>query len=482
MKNKNIKYQIILGICLVLVFLIRPLCAQETWQQVERGIDQEKIRAEQDAVLTERLVSMDRSQMQKEVENLKDENRKLENKHKALIKQYEDLLALQAKMEAELMEEQQDVEQVEGILRSGAKQAESMVRDNPITSEIPDRIGIIERLRDPDKVPGLEGIGALIDVYFEELAATRSVTRRIGEFVAPDGTTSTGEILRAGMFTTYFRKTDGEVGFLRPNPDDVRLIGVPGNIPGSALAAIRDYFDGNSNILPVDPSRGGAFSSYTKKTDLIDKLEEGGKIMYAIAAVGLLALLIMIERFIVLYRTRANTDDITAKITGMAESGDWKQANMTCEKNSRVPTCRMLQSALVNADGASQEVIENSLQEGILRETPRLERFLPTLGVLATIAPLLGLLGTVTGMINTFKVITAQGAGDANAMAGGISEALLTTQFGLTVAVPLILIHHVLSRRVDKIVGDMEEKGTAFAVTMTMSRGAIIPSEVKNVS
>jgi biopolymer transport protein ExbB len=197
--------------------------------------------------------------------------------------------------------------------------------------------------------------------------------------------------------------------------------------------------------------------------------------MYFIAAVGFLAILIMIERFIVLYRAKANTDEITARITGLTESGDWKQASIACEEHSRVPTCRMLQSALGHI-GSTQEVIENSLQEGILRETPRLERFLPTLGVLATIAPLLGLLGTVTGMINTFKVITAQGAGDANAMAGGISEALLTTQFGLTVAVPLILIHHLLSRRVDKIVGDMEEKGTAFAVTMTKS-GAVIPGE-----
>ena len=480
MKSKN-KYLIIFLGGLIVLSLIRPLWAQETWQRVENEVDQEKGRAEQDAVMTERLVAMDRSEMQKEVAKLKDENRTLESRHKTLIKQYEDLLELQKKMESELMDEQQDVEQVEGTLRSGAKQAESMIRDNPITSEIPGRVKVIDELRDPDKVPGLEGIRALIDVYFEELVATKTVSMRTGEFVAPDGTSTTGRILRAGMFTTYFQKNDGEVGFLRPEPDGIRMIGVPGNIPHSALKAISDYFNGNSNILPVDPSRGGAFASYTKKTELIDKLEEGGKIMYAIAAVGFLALLIMIERFFVLYRTKADTDEITTKIAGLAENGDWKQANSTCEKYNKVPTCRMLHSALENA-GATQEVIENTLQEGILRETPRLERFLPTLGVLATIAPLLGLLGTVTGMINTFKVITAQGAGDANAMAGGISEALLTTQFGLTVAVPLILVHHILSRRVDKIVGDMEEKGTAFAVTMTMNRGAIIPSEAKNVS
>jgi biopolymer transport protein ExbB len=405
----------------------------------------------------------------------------LENRHKTLVKQYEDLLALQAKLEAELMEEQKDVEEVEGTLRGGAKQAESMVRDNPITAEIPERIDVIEDLRDPDKVPGLEGIRALVNLYFDELEATRSISLRTGEFKGPDGTNATGEILRAGMFTSYFRMPDGEVGFLEPASEGVGLRGIPGKVPGDALNAIRDYFNGDSNILPLDPSRGGVFSSFTKKTRQIDKLEEGGIIMYAIAIVAFLALLIVIERFIVLYRTKADTDEITDQITGLAESGNWEQANVTCEEHSnRVPTCRMLQSALGNV-GASQEVLENTLQEGILRETPRLERFLPTLGVLATITPLLGLLGTVTGMINTFKVITAQGTGDANAMAGGISEALLTTQFGLAVAVPLMLVHHLLSRRVDKIVGDMEEKGTAFAVTMTMS-GATISSEGESVS
>jgi biopolymer transport protein ExbB len=185
----------------------------------------------------------------------------------------------------------------------------------------------------------------------------------------------------------------------------------------------------------------------------------------------------MIERFILLYTTKANTDTITERISKLAESGNWKQAKIACDEQSRVPTCRMLASAVGNV-GATQEVLENTLQEAILRETPRLERFLPTLGVLGTIAPLLGLLGTVTGMINTFKVIQAQGAGDPSAMAGGISEALLTTKFGLTVAIPIMLIHHLLSRRVDKIVGDMEEKGTAFAVTM-IKTGAVIPSEAE---
>ncbi len=476
MKIQNIKCRLILCICLLSVSFACPVTAQEGWQKVEKEIDQEKSRVEEDAALTERLVSMDRSQMQAEVDKLKNENRRLENRHKSLAKKYEDMKALQAKMKEELMAAQQDVEEVEGTLRSGAKEAESMIRDNPATSEMPGRVEVIERLRDPDRVPGLEGIRDLVEVYFNELEATRTISKRVGEFVAPDGATVKGEIIRAGLFTSYFRKPDGEVGFLRPDSDGKGLKGVTGKMPGSTLNAINDYFDGKSNILPVDPSRGGAFASYTKETKQIEKLEQGGLIMYVIAAVGFLALLIALERIFVLYRTKANTDKITERITELTEKGDWSEANDACDSNSRVPTCRMLKGALGHV-GASQEVLENTLQDGILRETPRLERFLPTLGVLATIAPLLGLLGTVTGMINTFKVITAQGAGDANAMASGISEALLTTQFGLTVAVPLILIHHLLSRRVDKIVNDMEEKGTAFAVTMTMS-GGVMPEEV----
>jgi biopolymer transport protein ExbB len=120
--------------------------------------------------------------------------------------------------------------------------------------------------------------------------------------------------------------------------------------------------------------------------------------------------------------------------------------------------------------GASREVIENSVQEAALRELGRLDRFLPTLSVLAAVAPLLGLLGTVSGMIETFQTIAEFGSGDVRLMSGGISEALLTTQLGLGVAIPVMLVHHLFERRADRLVADMEERGTAFSVSLL--RGA----------
>jgi biopolymer transport protein ExbB len=125
------------------------------------------------------------------------------------------------------------------------------------------------------------------------------------------------------------------------------------------------------------------------------------------------------------------------------------------------PVINVLTAGLAGRN-EDRETQENILQEAILREAPRLERFLAVLGILAAIAPLLGLLGTVTGMIGTFRVITLYGTGDPRMMSGGISEALVTTELGLAVAIPIMLLHTFLGRRVDHIIGDMEEKAVAL--------------------
>jgi biopolymer transport protein ExbB len=103
------------------------------------------------------------------------------------------------------------------------------------------------------------------------------------------------------------------------------------------------------------------------------------------------------------------------------------------------------------------------LTEAILRELPRLERGLSMLAIFGAVAPLLGLLGTVTGMIDTFRVITLFGTGDPKLMSGGISEALITTEIGLAVAIPIMLLYTFLRRKVDGIVGEMEEKAVGLS-------------------
>ena len=120
-----------------------------------------------------------------------------------------------------------------------------------------------------------------------------------------------------------------------------------------------------------------------------------------------------------------------------------------------------------------RETQESVLQEAILHQLPRVESGLSVLAVLGAVAPLLGLLGTVTGMINTFRVITLFGTGDPKLMSGGISEALVTTELGLIVAIPIMLMHTFLPRRADHIIGDMEEK--AVQLTNIIQTGSETP-------
>ena len=125
------------------------------------------------------------------------------------------------------------------------------------------------------------------------------------------------------------------------------------------------------------------------------------------------------------------------------------------------PTGNVLLAGLTNAD-EPRPILESCISEAILRQTPRLERFLNALKVLAAVSTLLGLLGTVTGMINTFQVITIHGTGDPKLMAGGISEAMVTTQVGLAIAIPVMMMAAFLSGRARRIALDMEEKELAL--------------------
>ncbi len=442
--------------------------AEDKWQGVETGIAKEATRAATDAKLTEALVNKGRKTLTVELSSLK---KKIEAEQKALdaLKQEFDLLGKQeVVLKKELENEHQEVADVEGSVRGALKDAVSMVRDNPITAENPSRSQMVTAMMDSKRFPGMDGIKSIVDLYFDELAAGGKITRYTGEFVGTDGRIATGEIIRAGSFTSYYKLPDGTLGFLKPESSGEKLLAIVGDAPRAAKSAMGAFFKGKDTVLPIDPSGGAVFAQLTQKTDWGEILEQGGVLMWPILIVAGIALLLMIERLIVLGTTKANTDKITDNLADLAEDGKWDECKEVCTIESRVPTCRMLKSALSHV-GHTQEILENALQEAMLREMPRLERFLPTLAVLAAIAPLLGLLGTVTGMINTFKVITVVGTGDPRMMSGGISEALLTTQFGLAVAIPIMMVHHFLERRVDKIAGDMEEKGTAFAVTMLKS-------------
>lgn len=446
--------------------------AAESWAQVADQIETEQAQAMKDAAVTEQLVQKDQATLERELADLKAEERRADRDLNALKKEFENLLKEEDQLNADLANEQEEIEAVQGTVRAAAREAASLFRDNPITPEYLERLEFIEHMLSMTRFPRLEEIKQLLNLLFQEAKATGTIVRRTGDFVGPDGKMTTGEILRVGKLTTYYRMSDGSVGFLKPESSGERLIAVTGDVPGSIKDAINAYYDKKSPVAPIDPSGGAAFAQLTSQENFQDWLEKGGTLMYPILIVGIVAILIGLERLVVLMTKARASDKIMERIKDMAIKGMWTEAREFCTTKSRIPTCSMLDGVMEHV-GATQEVLENALQEAILRQMPKLERFLPTLNVLGQISPLLGLLGTVTGMINTFQVITQVGTGDPRMMSGGISEALLTTQFGLIVAVPIMLIHHLLERKVDRIVGDMQEKGMSFAVSLIKSGATV---------
>ena len=460
------------ALALVAIIFIVSSATAKPWTQVAQSVMAEKVSSQADAVETRQIIKKQKATLTSEAVVLKDSVAKKQATFNALKEQYNTLLEREKQLKEELLAQAHELKTIDGTIRTSAKQAQDYFHDSLTTTEYPQRTAILEGILNPKKFPGLSGIQNLLSLYLEEMKASGEIVHRDGQFTDVDGSNTKAEIVRIGAFTAAFRTPEGVLGFLRPKTNGTGFVAVQGD-PGWNLSGhMDDFFDGKSNVFPIDISNGAALRRLAQEQrSIMDWLSAGGLLVWPIVLVGFIALILIIERFYSLSRIRGNSDRNMKRILEMILTGDWKKCRQFCTDQSNYPTCRIISHTLQYV-GNTREIIENAFQEAFLKELPILERFLPTLGVLAAVAPLLGLLGTVTGMINTFQIITLYGTGNPRMMSGGISEALITTQLGLAVAVPIILLHHILDRRVDKIVGDMEEKGTSFALAL-MKKGLI---------
>ena len=188
---------------------------------------------------------------------------------------------------------------------------------------------------------------------------------------------------------------------------------------------------------------------------MIEFLMRGGLLMIPIVFCSVLALGIVIERFFNLRASRIIRTDVMEEVESMLREKRISDASMTLRRTSSALS-RILLVAILNHEKDRAEIKE-LIEDAGRQEIPVLERYLNLLGTLAGITPLLGLLGTVTGMIRVFEVISAAGVGHPNALAGGISEALITTAAGLTVAIPALVFHSYFVNKADGMVLEMEK-------------------------
>ncbi len=189
---------------------------------------------------------------------------------------------------------------------------------------------------------------------------------------------------------------------------------------------------------------------------MLELIQAGGWVMLAIILCSIVALGIIIERFWSLRASRVAPRHLLAQVWNWVKNNQLNKDNLKSLKESS-PLGEILAMGLVNHH-YGRETMKESIEETGRKVVIELEKFLNTLGTVAHIAPLLGLLGTVLGMIKVFTVITMQGVGNAGALAGGISEALLTTAAGLSVAIPALIFHRYFERRIEEFVIGMEQE------------------------
>lgn len=270
-----------------------------------------------------------------------------------------------------------------------------------------------------------------------------------------DGTLKDGTFTLLGP-VSYFTDQSGMAGIT------VGMLENRANI--YTLELYEPQITGTSNSgsgnLPFDTTDGEALEGITHTITLTQELALGGFVMYPIIGLFALAILIAIFKAIELFRVKAAKSKDIDVILDHLRSNDNDKA-LAHAKSVGGPVGQMLCSAVENAN-EDREVIEEVLYETIIKTQPKLERFLAFIAVVAATAPLLGLLGTVTGMIKTFKLITIVGTGDARNLSSGISEALITTKWGLIVAIPTLIMHALLNRKAKGVVGSMEQAAVSF--------------------
>ncbi len=329
-----------------------------------------------------------------------------------------------------------------GVVRQVAGDTVGVVRTSLVSAQYPERGEIAKRLAEIKGLPSIEDLDALRIVLFEEMVESGKVTRFPSTIVSADGNNEEVEVVRVGVHNLITGDR-----FLKYNTEDPvksfieELARQPQDRYRSMAAALAGASQGEIVGTAIDPSRGSLLGLLIQAPSLPERIDQGGIVGYVIIVLGIIGLLIAVWRLLYL--------------SGVGAGIRKQLKNET--PNEKNPLGRILKVYDDNID-SDTETLELKLDEAILREAPSLEKWQGGIKVLAAVAPLLGLLGTVTGMIATFQAITLFGTGDPKLMAGGISQALVTTVLGLCVAIPLVLLHSWVAGRSRALIEILEEQ------------------------
>ncbi|MGB1884483.1 MAG: MotA/TolQ/ExbB proton channel family protein [Gammaproteobacteria bacterium] len=357
-------------------------------------------------------------------------------------------------LDAALKERLGSLKELFGVLQQAAGDARGQFEASLTQVQYPERSEFLtqlaQKMGQTSKLASLEEIEQLWFELQREMTESGKVVRFKAPVVTADGSEVEQDVIRVGAFNVV---ANGK--YLQFVPETGRLLEL-GRQPQQRyldrVAQLESANDGTA-AFALDPSRGQILSLLVQAPSLRERIDQGGVVGYVIIGLGVLALLIALERLVTLTLT-------STRVRMQARKLDQPGNN---------PLGRVLKVYHDNP-AADVETLELKLSEAILRETPKINRLLMFLKIIAVVAPLLGLLGTVTGMIITFQAITLFGTGDPKLMAGGISQALVTTVLGLCVAIPTVLMHTLVTSRARRLNQVLEEQTAGMIAVQSEAR------------
>ncbi len=393
------------------------------------------------------------SERQKKLSDIIEKRKSLEKTSSDKEKLFEDNDQKIASLETRLSDKMGSLKELFGVLQQVSGDAQGQFSASLTQLEHSERIPFLiefsAKMGQANRLPKIEEIERLWLELQTEMTASARVATKEHTVLLTDGSEVTLDVTRIGLFNAV---ADGK--YLKFIPETGRLIEYSRQPSSRYLAGPRALQTKKENeLIPfaIDPVRGQLIDILTQAPKLSERLAQGGTIGYAIIALGVAGVLFALFR-----------------LATLIWQGHIINRQMLTQESPRKnnPLGRIMLAVSEN-NKSNTDTLELHLSDAVLREVPKINAYIPILKIIAAVAPLMGLLGTVTGMIVTFQAITLFGAGDPRLMAGGISQALITTVLGLCVAVPMLLLHSLVQMRAKSLTDLLQQEAVALIANHT---------------
>ncbi len=410
-----------------------------------RLIQQGQARDSQEHRQREAQFAQQRNQQQTLLNQARAERTRQERESQRLEQLFEDQQAQIVAARAALDERLGALKELFGVLQTVAGDTQGRFNQSLTNLQYPEREAFLvqlgSKMASATELASIEDIEQLWYELQREVVESGKIVKFPYMVTKSNGEQAQEEIVRVGLFNIvsdagYLRLTDeGTVAELARQPE------------GRLTSTARDLVDADEGPVDfgLDVTRGGILGLLVESPTIRDRIDQGGIVGYAIISLGIIGLIIAVMRF---FSLSTASRKVTAQLKRDTASTD-------------NPLGRVL-AAYESNQQADTDTLELKLSEAALKEMPGLTKGLLFIKVISVVAPLMGLLGTVTGMIQTFQVITLYGAGDPKLMAGGISQALMTTVLGLVVAIPMVLLHTVVSGQSRKLINILQSQSAGL--------------------